>query len=71
MRVCLSISAQLFCKIKLVYFWVKLDFRTTCVIVVKISWTSVFQYITTNHAPGHIAETINFPKPGFIGPNKE
>ena len=66
-RVFLSISYQLCCKTKLVSFWVHINFRPTFVVVSNPSWPSVFQYTTTNHAPGFIVVNINFPKPGFIG----
>ena len=41
------------------------------IIVDHLSWTSVFQDTTTNHASGHIVVFRNSSKPGFIGPFKE
>ena len=67
MHICLSLSAQFFCRIKLVSFWVHLNVRPTFVIFEKLSWPSVFQYTTNNHAPGRILVNINFPNTYFIG----
>ena len=63
MHVCLSILAQLCCKIKLSSFWVHLNTIPTCVIIVNLSWPSMFQYTTTYHASGLIVVHV---KPDFI-----
>ena len=70
-HVCLSTSAQLCCKIKLVSFWVHLNVRPTCVIVANFSWSSVSQYSTNNHSPGSIVVNINLPNPNIFGPVTE
>ena len=67
MNICLSLSAQLCCRIKLVSFWVHLNVRPNFVISSKLSWPDVFQYTPTNYSPGCIVVNINFPKPDFIG----
>ena len=66
-----SISAQICCKIKLVYFWVHLNTRSNCVIFENLSWYSLFQDTTNNHASGCILVFGNFPKSYFIGAVKE
>ena len=71
MRVFLSISAQLCCKIKAVYLWVHLNVRPTFVIVENLSCPYLLQDTTNNHASGSIVVNINFPQPGFIGSFKE
>ena len=71
MNFCLSISAQLFCKIKLLSFWVHLNVIPTCVIIKNLSWPPILQYIITNHASGWIVVFSNFLKLDFIGPTKE
>ena len=63
----LSISDQLFCRIKLVSLWVYLNAIHTCVIITNLSWPSVFQYIITNHTSVCIVVFRNFLKPDFIG----
>ena len=56
---------------KISSFWVRLNAIPTCVIIVKLFWPSVFQYITTNHASGYIVVHVKFPKPDFIWPNTQ
>ena len=63
----LSVSLQLCCKIKLVYFWFHLNSIPNCVIVDKLFWPSVFQYTTSNHASGRIVVFQNFIKTYYIG----
>ena len=70
MHVCLSISAQLFCRIKVVPFWVHLNAIPTCVIITNLSTTPIFQDIITNHASGRIVVFRNFFKPVFIGQSR-
>ena len=65
-HVCLSISAQLWYKIKLVSFWVHLNARPSCVIVENPSWPSVFLYTTTNNASGRIVLFIKSSKPDYM-----
>ena len=71
MHVCLSISAQVYCKIKLLYFWVHLNTILTCVIITNLSWPPMFQDIITNPYSGRIVLFSNFPRPDFIIPIKE
>ena len=68
MPICLSISAQLGCKIKLVPFWFHLNAIPNFVIDNNLSCTSVFQDTTNNHTSSHIVVFRNFPKPDFIDP---
>ena len=68
MYVCLSISAQLFCNIKLMSFWVHPNVGTNCVTVTNLAWPYMFQYTTTNYASGRIVVTRKFPNPDLIGP---
>ena len=42
-----------------------------CLIFENLSYPSIFQDTTTNHAYGRIVVFENFPKPDFIGPVKE
>ena len=69
--VCLSIPAQLFCKIMIVYLWVNLDTRPNCVVVQNLYWTSVLQDITTYHTSGLIVVFHNFTMPYSIDPVNE
>ena len=62
-HVCISISDQLLCKIKLVSFWVHLNGRPNYVIFENLS--------LNNHAYVSISVFINFPKPDLIGPVKD
>ena len=71
LHIWLLLSAQLCCRIKLVYFWVHINVILTCVIVENFSWPSVFQDIITNNAYGSILVNINFPNTDFIGPVTE
>ena len=71
MNISLSISAQLFCKIFFLSFWVHLNTIPTCVIITNLSRPPIFQYIITNHASGHILLFSNFLRPDFIGTTKE
>ena len=66
MHVCLSMSDQLLCKIKFVYFWVHLNFRPYFIIFDNLSWTFTFQYTPTNHASGCNLVLGKFPNPDFI-----
>ena len=66
-HISISLSDQLCCRIKFVSFWVCLNIRPTCVIFSNLSWTSAFQYTTTNYASCFIVVNINFPKYYFIG----
>ena len=68
--VCLSISAQLCCKIEIISLWVHLNGIPTCVIFANLSWPSMIQYSTNNHASSYIVVTSNFPNPDCIGPVK-
>ena len=70
-HVCLSISSQICCKIKLVSFWVPLNDRTNCVLVENLYRTSLLQDTTTNHVYIRILVFSNLPKPDFIGPFKD
>ena len=56
----LSISAQLFCKVKLLSFWVHLNVIPTFVIITNLSWPPILQDIITSHASGRIVLFINF-----------
>ena len=67
MHVCLSISDQLFCKIKLFHVWVNLNAIPTCVIITNLFWTPIFQDIITSPASGRIVVFSNFLKTDFIG----
>ena len=69
-HVCLSISAQLCCKIEIISLWVHLNGIPTCVIFANLSWPSMIQYSTNNHASSYIVVTSNFPNPDCIGPVK-
>ena len=71
MHVLLSILSQLFCRIKVVYFWFHLNVRPTCVIFANLYCPYVLPDTTTNHASGRIVENTHFPKPDFIGPIEE
>ena len=71
MHICLLLSAHFFCRIKLASFWVHMNVRPTCVIVVNLSCPYVLKDTTNNHAYGGIVVNINFPKLGFIGPVME
>ena len=65
-HVCLLISAQHFCKIKLWYLWVHFIAGPIFVIVENIYKTLISQYTTTNHVPGCIILLSNFPKPYLL-----
>ena len=65
MNVCLSISDHICSKIKLLYFWVNLGARPTCVTVANLYRTPIWYDITTNHAYGHIAVFRNPPQAWF------
>ena len=67
MHVWLSISDQSCYKVKILYFWVQLNALTTCVIVTNLFWSTIFQYIITNHASDHILIFSKFLKTYFIG----
>ena len=71
MNVCLSISAQLCCRIKVVSLWVQLNVRPTCVIITNISLTPVVQYNITNPASGLIVLFRNFLQTDFVRTIKE
>ena len=71
LHVCLSISDQRCCKVKLLYFWVHLNALTTCVIVTNFFWPTIFQDIITNHASVNIVVFRYFLNPDFIGPVTE
>ena len=62
---CLSISSQICCEIKLVYFWIHLDARPNFVIVYNLSCPSLFQYTNKNHASGRILVSRSFSKAWF------
>ena len=64
--VCLSISAQLCCKIVIVYLWVNLDTRPNCVVVHNLYLPSVLHDRTTNHNSGCIVVFWNLPDPDLI-----
>ena len=69
--VCLSISAQLCCKIMIVYLWVNLDTRPNCVVVQNLYLPSVLNYTTTNYNSGCIVVFYNLTYPDFIVNVKE
>ena len=61
LHVFLSISEQLYCKLKLVPFLVHFNARPNCLIVDSLSWSSVFQDTYNNHASVRIVVFSNFP----------
>ena len=71
MHIFLSISAQLCCKIKILYFWVNLNARPNFVIVENLYWPSALQDTNTNHAYGFIVLFRNLPTPYLVGPVKD
>ena len=71
MHVCLSISAQLCCRIKLLSFWVLLNAIPAFLMITDLSWPSILQYIITNHASGQVVVFRNFFKTNFIETIKE
>ena len=66
-HVFLSISDQPCCKIKFVYFWVRLNVIPPFVVFTNLSWSPIFQDIITNHVYGWIVVLRHFLKPDFIG----
>ena len=66
----LSISAQLFCKVKLLSFWVHLNVIPTFVIIKNLSWPPIFQDIITNHAFGCNISIQPLPLDLFYWDNK-
>ena len=71
MHVCLSIPAQLCCKIKILSFWVHLNAIPTCEIITNLSWPPILQDIINNHASVRIVLFRYFLKPYFIETMKE
>ena len=68
MHVCISISAQFFCKIEIMPFWVHLNYISTCVIITNLFWYPLFQDIIMNHSSGCIVVFSNLIKPDSIDP---
>ena len=71
MHVCLSISNNLCCKIKIVSLWVHLNAIPPCVIVKNLSWPPIFQDFITNRASGCILVFSHLFKPYYIIKIKE
>ena len=67
----LSITAQLFCKIMIVSFWVNLNTRPNCVVVQNLYLPSLLQDTTTNYNSGCIVVFCNLPNPDIIVKFKE
>ena len=71
MNVCLSITDQICCKIRILPFWFHLNVRPTCVIIMNLYWPPIFQDIITNHDFGCLVVFIKFLNPEYIGSIKD
>ena len=70
-RICLSMLAQIFCKVIIIYLWVHPKAIPKCGIVQNLSWHHAHQDTTRIHTSSYILRFRSFVKPDFFGPVKE